>query len=172
MICTIVEDPIRKLYRLEELRNWLLKSGYHNDVIDSKFNILKNTDTRSLRQKVIREKAQQLVLVQTRNPLNPNVFHRLRSLVDLLKTNERWSQLLDKVEIIKSERQPQNLGDILQHSYFGTKMFDHGVKKCGTTPCITCSFIEEGDSVYFPNVDTHFKIKHKFNCDSGYLSTL
>ena len=169
MICTIVEDPIRKLYRLEELRSWLLKSGYRNEIIDSKFDMLKNIDTSILRQKVVREKEQQIVFVQTRNPLNPNVFNRLRDFVDLLKTNERFSLLFEKVKIIKTEKQPQNLGNLLQHSYFGTKKFDHGVKKCGATPCITCRYIEEGDTVYFPHVDTHFKIKHKFNCDSGHL---
>ena len=170
MICTIVEDPIRKRYRLEELRSWLVNSGYDNKIIESKFQILLNIDIDRLRQKVVREKKQQLVFVQTRNPQNPNVFKRLLSLVDLLKTDERYANLLDKVDIIKSERQPPNLGNLLQHSYFGTKKFDHGVKKCGATPpCSTCKFLEEGDSVYFPHADTHFKIKHKFTCESGYL---
>ena len=48
-------------------------------------------------------------------------------------------------------------------------MFEFGVTKCGATPCITCKYIEEGDTVYFPHADTHFQIKHKFNCNSGYL---
>ena len=169
MICTIVDDPTRKNYRLAELKRWLLKSGYPPKVINSKFNLLRNVDTNILRQKVINEKKQQLIFVTTRNPENPHVFNRLRSFVDHLKTNERMSKILDKVEIIKSERQPKNLGVLLQPSYLGTKMFDFGVTKCGGNPCITCSYIEEGVSVYFPHADTHFQIKHKFNCNSGYL---
>ena len=170
MICSIVDDPLRKLYRLEELKFWLLKSGYEEDIIDSKTNMLKNICTSDLRKKVVREKEKQpLIFVQTRNSANPNVFNHLRKFVDHLKTDERLSIILDDVKVIKSERQPKNLGSLLTHSYFGTSIFDHGVKKCGGKRCITCSYIEEGDSVYFPHVDTHFKIRHKFTCDSGYL---
>ena len=169
MICTIVDDPIQKNYRLAELKQWLLRSGYPANVINSKFEILRDIDANILRQKVIKEKKQQLIFVETRNPENPNVFNKLRGFIEHLTTNERLSKILGKVEIIKSERQPKNLGDLLQHSYFGTKMFDFGVKKCGASPCITCRFIEEGVSVYFPHVDTHFQIRHKFNCNSGYL---
>ena len=86
-----------------------------------------------------------------------------------LKTNERLSQVLRGINIIKSEKQPRNLGSLLQHSYYGTTNFNYGVKKCGSTRCSTCPYIEEGESVYFPHADTHFRIKHKFNCESGYL---
>ena len=126
-------------------------------------------DTKVLRQKVVKDKKKQLVFVQTHNPLNPNVFNKLRSFVENLKTNERFSKLFDTVEVIKSEKQPKNLGNLLQHSYFGSNMFDHGVTKCGATRCITCKYIEEGNTVYFPLTDTYFKIKHKFDCNSGYL---
>ena len=81
----------------------------------------------------------------------------------------RISKLLKNIKVIKSEKQPKNLGDILQHSYFGSKMFDHGSKKCGAIPCVTCNYIEEGVTAYFPNVGMHYKIRHKFNCNSGYL---
>ena len=169
MICTIVEDPVRKRYRLEELRRWLLKSGYPSHVINWKFNMLKDMDIHTLRQKVIHEQKQLLVFVQDRNPANPSVFSHIRNFIETLKTDERMSSLLSKVDIIKSERQSKNLGNLLQHSYFGTEKFEYGVKKCGASRCITCSYIEEGESVYFPHVDTHFKIRHKFNCNSGYL---
>ena len=169
MICTIVEDPIRKKYRLAELKQWLLKSGYRLDVIDAKFSLLESADMNVLRQKVAKEKGQQLIFVETRNPKNPDIFHKLRNFVEHLKTNERLSHILGGVEIMKSQRQPKNLGDLLQHSYFGTKKFELGVTKCGATPCVTCKHIEEGNSCYFPKVDTHFEIRHKFNCNSGYL---
>ena len=169
MICTIVEDPVRRNYRLAELKSWLLRSGYKPDIIDSKFQILKSVDINTLRQKVTRDKGRQLIFVETRNPRNPCVFNKLRSFVEHLKTNERLERILDKVEIVKSQRQPKNLGALLQHSYFGTKMFEFGVKKCGSSPCVTCKFIEEGDSVDFPHVDTHFQIRHKFDCNSGHL---
>ena len=170
LVCTIVTDPLRKLYRLEELKSWLLDSGYEEDIIDSKFDMLKNINQNTLRTKVSRESDKPpLIFVQTRNSANPHVFHRLQKFVDYLKTDERLAGILSNVKLIKSERQPKNLGGLLTHSYFGESMFDFGVTKCGAKRCITCSYIEEGTSVYFPHVDTRFQIKHKFNCNSGYL---
>ena len=72
------------------------------------------------------------------------------------------------MEFIPSRKQPSSLGDILQHSYFVVKKFDHGVKKCKSN-CSTCAFIEEGTETHFPNANVTIKIKHAFNCDSGYL---
>ena len=37
IICTIVKDPSRKLYRLSELKTWLLKAGYPCGLINNGF---------------------------------------------------------------------------------------------------------------------------------------
>ena len=90
LICTIVDDPLRKLYRLQELKCWLLASGYDEGIIDSKFDMLKNIDQNILRTKVSREREKQpLCFVQTRNSANPHVFEQLRKFVGYLKTDER-----------------------------------------------------------------------------------
>ena len=73
---------------------------------------------------------------------NPNVFEQLQKFVGYLKTDERLAKILSDVNLIKSERQPRNLGSLLTHSYFGKSMFDFGVTKCGGKRCITCSYIE------------------------------
>ena len=145
MICTIVEDPIRKKYRLEELRNWLLKCNYDKNLINSKFRTLMDMDISTLRQKVSREKEQPLVFVQCHNPTNPNIFGNIRTFLNNLKTNDKMAHLLSGVQIIKSERQPKNIGNLLTHSYIGTSRFINGVKKCGKN-CSTCPYIEEGES--------------------------
>jgi hypothetical protein len=36
MICTIVDDPVRKAHRLQELRQWLRAGGYPRRLVNSK----------------------------------------------------------------------------------------------------------------------------------------
>ena len=74
MICTIVDDPLVRDKRLDDLFIWLCKSGYPKSVISQKFNNILNIDKSVLRQKISKEDNKSLVFVQTHNPLNPYVF--------------------------------------------------------------------------------------------------
>ena len=103
--------------------------------------------------------------------LAPPIFGKLMTFINCLGVgaNEKFNRIFENVEFIQSKRQPQNLGDILQHSYYGTEKFSHGVTKCPDSSCATCKYLEEGRAAYFPNADGTIKIRHKFSCDSGYL---
>ena len=65
IICTIVQDPKRKLYRLSELKTWLLKAKYPPGLINNCFYKVLQMDQLALRTKRIRDKSQILPFVQT-----------------------------------------------------------------------------------------------------------
>ena len=171
IVCTIVSDPVIKQQRLLELSHWLENSQYPFDKIWESFEKISKMDQNILRQKVIKEKREQITFVHTNNPRNPLVFGELMKFVNCLKitTNEKFTKLFKNVDFTQSRKQPSNLGTILQHSYFGSNKFDHGVKKCDSLTCNTCQYLEEGEVAHFPNANVQIKIKHKFSCDGGYL---
>ena len=171
IVCTIVSDNTLRDQRLTELSTWLLNSGYPFDKIWEAFEKVKAIDQKVLRQKVNRDEKDQITFVSKNNPKNPPVFGKLMTFINCLGVgaNEKFNRIFGNVEFIQSKRQPQNLGDILQHSYYGTEKFSHGVTKCPDSSCATCKYLEEGRAAYFPNADVTIKIRHKFSCDSGYL---
>jgi predicted GIY-YIG superfamily endonuclease len=120
---------------------------------------------------VIKDKKDQITFVSKNNPKNPAVFGKLMTFINCLRvgTNEKFNRIFGNVEFIPSKMQPPNLGDILQHSYYGTEKFNHGVKKCPDSSCSTCDYLEEGREANFPNAGVNIKIRHNFSCDSGYL---
>ena len=83
-------------------------------------NVLK-IDQKTLRQKVAKENKQQIIFVNTNNPCNTPVFCNLMKYRNCLKIRKlgKFSNLFKNVEFIQSKKQTANLGDTLQHSYFG-----------------------------------------------------
>ena len=98
---------------------------------------------------------------------NPQVFGKMLEKLSLLRESEKYKNLFEGVEIIKSERQPQNLGQMLQHSNVVKPNSVKGCKKCNITPCATCPFILQADQIYFSRTDILWNIMKTFNCNSG-----
>ena len=168
-ICTIVQDPFRKLFRLRELKNWLLKAGYPSNLINSGFAKILSLDQLTLRTKTMSTDLNLLPFVQTHNPRNPQVYSFLVQSFNFLKSSEKYNDLLKDVRLIKSERQPKNLGRILQSSFFSSKKPKFGVTKCNQKRCGTCRYLMEQDRVYFNEANLDFKIKTEFTCESRNL---
>ena len=168
-ICTLVDDPERIKFRLKELTQWLLKGGYHRELIHYAINKAKNIDQKVLRSKIIREQNEILPFIITHNPKNPHVFNEIVKQLEFLKTSESYISTLSKVRIVKSERQPKNLYRHLVHSNVVKKIFTPGCKKCGNRRCGTCKFLQECNSVSFFEVNTSLDIKYQFDCTSGGL---
>ena len=169
IICTIVDDPTRKLFRLRELKTWLLKAGYPSHLINNGFNQILQYDQVTLRTKNIHKDSNILPFVQTHNPRNPDVYGFLVSAFNFLISSEKYKNLFKGLKIIKSERQPKNLGRLLQNSNFNATKQKWGVFKCNQKKCITCDYLMEKDSVYFDQANVNFKIKHYFTCESRNL---
>ena len=166
-ICTIVDDPDRKQYRLEELKTWLIKSGYPTNLIRSAFSKVQKVDQAILRDKVPSKSEELLVFVQGHNPINPQVFQKLSNCFNFLKTTEKFRELFGGTKLIKSERQPLNLGRLLQRSQFSSAILKKGCVKCRKSNCGTCSYLSEVDSVNFHRVNIVFKLMTHFTCSSG-----
>ena len=169
MICTIVKDPERKLFRLGELKQWLLKAGYPFHLINNSFRQILAIDQLTLRTKIDKKQSNILPFVQTHNPKNPEVYEFLVKAVNFLTSSEKYKNLFKDVRLIKSERQPKNLGRLLQSSYFSTTLPKWGVSKCNQKKCGTCAYIMEKDNIYFIQAQINFKIKFEFNCESRNL---
>ena len=169
IICTIVTDPKRKIYRLNELKIWLLKAGYPTSLINNGFSEILNIEQSVLRQKVTHPPENVLPFVQTHNPKNPHVYPHLLNAWNMLLSSEKYSKKFNGTRIIKSERQPKNLGAILQSSFFSTEKPLWGIKKCNRSNCGTCRHLREVDTAYFDQVNLNFKIMTPFTCDSGNL---
>ena len=165
IICTIVQDPQRKLYRLSELKTWLLKAKYPPGLINNCFYQVLQMDQLALRTKRIRDKSQILPFVQK----NPDVYKYLLNAFNFLLSSQKYANLFQGTRLIRSERQPRNLGRLLQSSFFSLSRPKWGVTRCNQKKCKACKFVQEVDSFYFHRVNINFKIRAKFTCESRNL---
>ena len=140
-----------------------------SNLINHCFSEILKIDQSTLREKVIHEKKNLLPFVQTHNPKNPQVYHHLLNAWNFLLSSEKYSKLFEGTRLIKSERQPKNLGRLLQSSFFSMERKEWGVKRCNKSNCGTCIHLNEVNSVYFERVNVNFKIMTQFTCDSGNL---
>lgn len=160
-ICTIVSDNNVKMIRLKELHATLLQRGYPYKLINQGFKLALEIPIQQLRDTKKKNKDNPIAFVCTYNKCNPNIFPIIKQNLDLLKDNE----ILKTTRIIKSNRQPRNLKQILTSAYFGNQCIE-GVKKCGKTRCELCPLLLEGKTFIFENHNTPFKINRNLNCDS------
>ena len=168
-ICTIVEDKHLRKYRLNELKLWLLRKQYPLDLINSQFSKFSNLNCSDLRKNVTKEKDNLLVFVTTHNPKNPHIFGKIRDYFEFLQFSEKYSKTFKSTKLIKSERQPKNLGSLLRKSNISVKDHTPGVKKCGKSNCGTCRHLIEDDHTYFHRANINHKISASFGCKSGNL---
>jgi hypothetical protein len=171
MICTIVEDPIRKAFRLQELRQWLRNGGYPRRLVNNQINKFRFKDIKYLRNKVASEKNDNLlVYIQTHNPKNPHVYNYLLNAFNSLTANKKFADIFKNTKLIKSVRQPPNLGRLLQKHNIDNNQTPNGSVKCNKSNCGTCPYLLETDTVMFDNVDTNvqtnFKLLRPFSCKS------
>ena len=164
-ICTIVSDKNIKTTRLEELHATLLQRGYPYKLIQQGFKLALEIPIQQLRDTNKKNKETPIAFVCTYNKCNPNIFPIIKQNLDLLKGNNKINEILKTTKIIKSNRQPKNLKQILTSAYFG-KQKAEGVKKCGKTRCEICHLLLEGKTFFFENHNTPFIINKTLNCDS------
>ena len=174
MICTIVDDPVRKEHRLHELKQWLRIAGYPKGLVNNQISKFKHKDVNFLRNKVAHEKSDSLlVYIQKHNPKNPYVYNYLRNAFNSLISMPKYSEIFKNTKLIKSVRQPPNLGRMLQKHDIFIDNTPNGVLKCNQKVCGTCDYLLETDTVHFHNMETNvktvFKILRPFSCLSKNL---
>ena len=166
MICSIVEDPVRREKRLGDLKSWLLKCGYPKMLIKFCFSKYENENCESLRTQIDRSNSDDvLACVITFNPKNPHIFSELYNNVKFLKSNPLYSKVFHNCKLIKSQRQLPNLGRILENHDIALEQKPKGCFRCTAKKCDTCNFIEVTSSISFNreiyNLNRHFDCNTK-----------
>ena len=171
MICSIVTDPTRRDFRLQELESWLLKAGYPIGLIKSAAKKFQDVEPKTLWEKVVHENDDLLVFVQTNNPRNPKIYGELLKTINFLKSTQKYGSTFKGVKVIKSERQSSNLKSLLVHSNIAKTNTAPGTKKCCKKKCGTCKYISETHTTNFHRASKFktFKIKKRFECRSRNL---
>ena len=164
-ICTIVSDPERKKLRLEELKVWLLKSGYPFGIVKNSFKKVSSMRQVDLRKQTVKnDDDKSLVYVETFNPKNPKIFEKIKEVISFLSHSSTYKNIFENLNFIKSDRQPKNLGQLLQSSRISNAPINKGSRICGKSNCGTCFYLGEGKTVKFKGLDNFF-LNFSFSCD-------
>lgn len=146
-ICTIVSDPELRLKRLEELKTYLIKQHYPENLINAGINKSLNIPLTELRKTKPKEdqNPENIPFVVTHNPRNHNILGSAKRFLPILEQSNNMKNLLRKSNIINSRRQAPNLKKLLSAAKFTSTDERKCVKRCGDPRCGTCVHLEEGN---------------------------
>ncbi|XP_062587971.1 uncharacterized protein LOC134249655 [Saccostrea cucullata] len=121
-VCTIVIDETRRNGRLQELKTFLLRQKYPNDLIDIAIEKAKSIPTADLRstRRGRQENNKEIPLVVTHNPRNLNIYNSVKQCFPILQQSQNLKELIDPKSIIYSRRQPPNLKKLLTRARFSS----------------------------------------------------
>ncbi|XP_062579660.1 uncharacterized protein LOC134241640 [Saccostrea cucullata] len=146
-LCAIVSDENTRDIRLKELKLYLLKQGYPQNLIDNGILKAKGYERSELLSTNTQENKTDIIpFVHTHNPRNHNLTSVVHQLNNVLKTDRSTQQIYRDVKFINSRRQPKNLRRILCSSHFKNS---YKVTKCEDARCGTCTHIMEGSTYDF-----------------------
>lgn len=168
-ICTIVINPELRTLRLKELKTYLLRQDYPENLIDSAIRKAITIPVNELRRTKDHQPINnEIPFVITHNPRNHNVHNSARKYLPILHQSPNLKELIPESSIINSRRQPPNLKRLLTKSKFESEETEFKVTKCGDKRCGTCAYIDEGNSITFKS-GTTFRINASMNCKSENL---
>ena len=156
--------------KLQELRERLERCGYPPGLVVTACNKAMFLNPDDLRRvKELETPNYEIAFVHQYDPSLPQVFPRIKELTSRLSSCRELRSIFGDTRIINSQREPQSLGRLLQHSKFeetaltesGTSV---GVKRCGMRGCGCCDDILEVSSFHFQNSGINFEIKTPMNC--------
>ncbi len=166
-LCTIIDDPVSKKERLDELKSFLLARGYPVTLIDTGIQNALSIPQSVLRQVQKRAENKIMPFVITHNPRNPEVWPLIQSTMTAFDANETLRKVFQNTKVIKSRRQPPNLKNILTRAFFSSNIIKTcGSHKCTDKRCATCKTIVEGDTIKITSTGLIFHIKSNMNCKS------
>ena len=147
-ICTIVSEKKLQEKRLCELKTFLKRQLYPEDLIDSAIRNALNFNINELRTTRDKQetKKENIPFVITYNPRNHNILSSAKRFFPILKQSPKMKNLVRESHIINSRRQAPNLKRLLTRAKFATSNSSY-VQKCGDPRCGTCDIIEEGSMI-------------------------
>ena len=163
-IVTITSTEYLKSKRLEDLKFYLLRQNYQEEIID--YGIQKALENGPItpesdnRQQTLDEV---IPFVTTHNPRNFDIFRFMKQIEPNLHNSDRMDKILQKKKIINSKRQPKNLKRILTSSRFDFNEIKPSVQRCSDKRCRTCPSLIEGNLFTFKN-GKQFSVKQNISC--------
>ena len=148
-IRVIVSDEVKLMQRFNELKKFLLKRKYPEQLIDHGIKRVLEADRKTLRKKVPLKNENFIPYVSTCNPRNTELFLVTKSNLPILYQDNILKDLMKKRQIIKSKRQPPNLKRILTRAKFDNMEQKHTVKKCKHPNCGLCKHLIDAGTFYF-----------------------
>ena len=154
-IHSIVSKPLRRQYRLTELRDILLHLKYPASLINNAFQRASN-----IPQNIQTDGRKILAFNSTFNRNNPNIY---RDVISPACRSLRLIPPFNEYRLIKSFRQPKSLLSILNNN---DKQDLTGISKCSESRCSSCETLITGLQIVFNvnNQNKVFKIKSNLNC--------
>ena len=161
--------------RCYELINFLALRGYSRRLLKREVNRVRNI----LRQEALKPRPQnnqsaRTPFVITFNPALPNASATVRKNLNILHSSARCKQTFSPPPVVAYKRTP-NLRDLLVR----TQLRDNtnpqqkappGVYKCNHPRCLTCPFLQEGQTKYtFSATKEERRINDNLNCKSKNL---
>ena len=160
------DDTVR--IKLEQLRERLERCGYPQGMVATACAHAMSLDVDDLRKtKEKQPHVNEIAFVHTYDPTLPQLFSKIEEFTSRLYTSRELKPIFGETRIINSQREPLNLGRLLQHSRFEDSPLNVGdtrVKKCGVQSCGCCEDILEVNSFYFHNSGVDFQIKTPMDC--------
>ena len=165
-ICTIVSDVGKRDTRLNELRSYLTAQKYPLTVIDSGIErAIQIPREELLRPKERNEEKSILPFISTYNPNNTGISSVIKDNLSILKTDDKWKNILERNKFINCYRSPPSLGSLLTRSKFTSCQEIGGAFKCKKSRCGCCKNMEECNQIKFEN-GFEFHIKSRITCQT------
>ena len=179
-ICIIVSNTQTRDYRLNELKQFLLRKKYPEGVIDAGIARARRLDRAEILREaptIEDEESNNVNFVFTNNCQNPNVLNIVREGLQILTPSERMQTVMQNKKIMAARRQPRNMRSLLFCPRFETTPSTNrgGVLPCRNDPnrtmirgrpCKCCDLLQECSQITFHGSDTPFEIRYNLTCDS------
>ena len=160
---TIISEQNVLINRMKELKMFLLKQNYPENLIDGGIEKAMNLEKSTLRTVKDKTEDQVMPYVSTHNPKNPEIYNVIQFNLPILHEDPKMSNILSNFKMIKSKRQPKNLKRLLTKAKFNSNNY-HEVKRCQRPNCGLCRHLIEGDAFDF-KCGRKFYVHESMTCD-------
>ena len=135
--------------RFDELKSFLRRQKYPENLITAGINQAKSLDQRSVRTMKDKDDQTLITYVSTHNPMNTEIFNDIQNDLQVLKRDEHMKEGLEPYKIIKSKRQPKHLKKLLKRAKYTDVEDNPKVLRCNRSNCGLCLHLIEGEELTF-----------------------
>lgn len=161
---TIISNESTVKKRMDELKTFLEKQNYPQNIIKTGIEKAMQLETDSLRTVTEKENDNVIPFISTYNPKNPEIFCSIKQNLPILQQDHQMNEIFSNYRFIKSKRQPKNLKKLLTKAKFDETYSTPKVTKCQRPNCGLCQHLIEGSTFTF-NCGVIFNITVSMTCE-------